>query len=88
MIWRAAPSQFLGYRKMPLDIQKIMSLRPDAARWGRDNSGRLAAHRIKMFEKIEDGSGCRCPACMGLAQSDHTNIQILETIEETREAGD
>ena len=60
-----------------IDIEQLMSMRSSA-----NNSDAAAkskssvfdrdaenAERIKMFENIENGNECRCPACMGLFMS-------------------
>lgn len=53
---------------MALDISVLMAMRAEKGKPEERLSRKQAAERqIKMFEEIEDGGACRCPACMGLA---------------------
>ena len=52
---------------MALDISKLMAMRSDAEKYAPERDRQSDnMEQIKMFEEIEDGTACRCPACMGL----------------------
>ena len=49
---------------MSLDIAELMAFRAEK---GLPEMPRPSERQVNMFEEIEDGGACRCPACMGLA---------------------
>ena len=52
---------------MALDVEKVMAMRLENEDKNElELSKRKHGLQVKMFEDIEDGSSCRCPACMGM----------------------
>ena len=56
---------------MPLDVDKLMALHEK-------NNSNSKEDQIKVFEEIEEGTRCNCPACMGLRFSNSKPFALFD----------